>query len=89
MCIIVSLLTRLSLILLTPYCLFNIWKILVFFVELVDTPVLDWWWQLSKVSQPEWIPRLKSFSTYVIFKFTFKTTPFDLLITSIEAEAFW
>ena len=58
---------------------------------LTDTPTLNFWWCLSKVSKPGWIPFLCAFlPTYNGFlRFTSDATPADFLMGSIAAEPLW
>ena len=50
-----------------------------------DIPVLDFWWRLTWVSKPGWIPRLCALSPAGngFLRFTSETTPVDLLILVI------
>ena len=57
------------------------------FLGASDTPVLDFWWRLSWVSKPGWIP-FACFLAYVILRFTSGATPADCIEVRMAAKPF-
>ena len=57
----------------------------------IDTLVLDFWWGMSWVSRPGWIPGMWTSSCWCIgfLRFTSGATPADLLVASIAVDGWW